>query len=49
MTAGGRGTVALGALLLVIGMFIVTGVDRRIEAFALNHQPDHATEGSTAL
>lgn len=48
MMAGGRGKAVLGALLLVIGVFILTGIDRKIEAFALDHLPDQITEWSTA-
>lgn len=49
MAAGGRGKVVLGGLLLVIGLMILTGVDRRIEALVLDHLPDRVTEWSTAL
>ena len=48
MMAGGRGKAVLGALLLLVGVFILTGFDRRIEAFALDHLPDKVTEWSTA-
>jgi cytochrome c-type biogenesis protein len=48
MKAGGHGKAVLGALLLVIGSFILTGFDREIEAFALDHLPDQITEWSTA-
>lgn len=48
MMAGGRGKVVLGALLLIIGISILTGIDRKIEAFALDHLPDQLTEWSTA-
>ncbi|WP_010220006.1 cytochrome c biogenesis CcdA family protein [Sphingomonas sp. PAMC 26621] len=48
MMAGRRGKAILGALLLVIGVCILTGIDRKIEAFALDHLPDQITEWSTA-
>lgn len=47
MKAGGRGKAVLGALLFIIGIFILTGFDRKIEAFALDHLPDWVTEWST--
>lgn len=47
MKAGGRGKAVLGALLLLIGVFILTGFDRKIEAFALDHLPDQITAWST--
>ena len=49
MAAGGRGKAVLGALLLVVGVFILTGFDRRIEAFALDHLPDSFITWSTAV
>lgn len=49
LKAGGRGKAVLGALLLLIGIFILTGFDRKVEAFALDHLPDQVTEWSTAL
>lgn len=49
MKTGGVGKMVLGALLLAIGVFILTGVDRKIEAYALDHLPDWMTEWSTAL
>ena len=49
MAAGGRGKAVLGILLLMVGIAILTGVDRRIEAFALDHLPDQVTEWSTSL
>ena len=45
--AGGRGKAVLGALLLVIGVFILTGFDRKIETFVLDHLPDQITAWST--
>lgn len=49
MTAGGKGKAVLGVLLIVIGVAILTGLDRRIEAFLLDHLPERVTEWSTAL
>jgi len=49
MTAGDRGKAALGGLLLLIGVMIITGLDRQLEAFALDHLPDRITEWSTAV
>lgn len=49
MAAGGRGKIVLGGLLLIVGIFILTGVDRQLEAFALDHLPDRVTEWSTAF
>lgn len=47
MVAGGRGKAVLGVLLLLVGIFILTGFDRQVEAFALDHLPDWMTEWST--
>lgn len=49
MTAGGWGKAVLGALLLLIGIFILTGFDRQIEAFALDRLPDRVVQWSTAI
>ncbi|MDV5825702.1 cytochrome c biogenesis CcdA family protein [Sphingobium naphthae] len=49
MAAGGHGKIVLGGLLLIVGIFILTGVDRQLEAFALDHLPDRVTEWSTAF
>lgn len=48
MTAGGHGKAVLGALLLVVGLLILTGVDRRIEAYVLDRLPDRIVAWSTA-
>jgi len=39
----------LGVLLLLVGGLILSGADRRIEAFALDHLPDWITRLSTAF
>jgi cytochrome c-type biogenesis protein len=49
MTAGGHGKTVLGALLLIIGVFILTGFDRKIEAFVLDHLPERVVAWSTAI
>lgn len=46
---GGVGKQVLGALLAVIGVCILTGVDRGMEAFALDQLPDWMTTWSTEL
>ena len=45
MKAGCRGKAVLGGLLLVIGIMILTGFDRQLEAFVL----DQITEWSTSI
>lgn len=47
MAAGGRGKALLGVLLLAIGVAILTGFDRRLEAVILDWQPDWLIEWST--
>jgi len=49
MGAGSRGKQLLGVLLLLVGGLILSGADRRIEAFALDHLPDWMTRLSTAF
>ena len=49
MKAGGRGKAVLGGLLLVIGIMILTGFDRQLETFVLDHLPDRITEWSTSI
>ncbi|TCP31404.1 cytochrome c biogenesis CcdA family protein [Sphingomonas sp. BK235] len=49
MLAGGRGKAVLGGLLVILGASILTGLDRRTEAFVLDHLPDRVTEWSTAV
>jgi cytochrome c biogenesis protein CcdA len=49
MNVGARGKMILGGLLLMTGIFILTGVDRRIEAFALDHLPAWMLSWSTAF
>ncbi len=40
MAVGGRGKSMLGGLLLLVGVFILTGVDRIAEAWVVMHSPD---------
>ncbi|MGA0532793.1 cytochrome c biogenesis CcdA family protein [Hansschlegelia sp. KR7-227] len=47
MVAGGRGKALLGALLVMTGAMILTGLDRRLEAAILDLQPDWAIEWSS--
>lgn len=49
MATGGRGKAVLGALLLMVGVFILTSFDRQIETFALDHLPDTVTRWSTVV
>ena len=49
MTAGGRGKIILGGLLVVVGVMILTGLDRQLEAFILDHLPDRLIEWSTMI
>ena len=47
MRLGERGKWALGAALLVIGVAILSGVDKRFEAWLVNHSPAWLTELTT--
>ncbi|MEQ1653312.1 MAG: cytochrome c biogenesis protein CcdA [Hyphomicrobium sp.] len=47
MSAGSAGKVVLGALLLVIGVAILTGIDKNIEAALVAASPDWLTELTT--
>ena len=44
---GQRGRRVLGAALLVVGLAILTGVDKRFEAWAVEHSPDWLTRLTT--
>lgn len=44
---GQRGRWVLGAALLVVGLAILTGVDKRFEAWAVEHSPDWLTRLTT--
>lgn len=44
---GGRGKQVLGLLLLLVGVMILAGWDRQVEAFALDHLPEWMTRWST--
>lgn len=39
LQAGAMGKLALGAVLLAVGLFIASGLDNALEAFALTHRP----------
>ena len=47
MSAGNRGKAILGGLILLIGVMILTGLDRKVEAAVLDILPDRVTEWST--
>lgn len=47
LAAGARGRWVLGALLLVVGLAILSGGDKRIESWAVDHSPDWLTELTT--
>ena len=47
MRLGERGKWALGAALLVIGLAILSGVDKRFEAWVVDHSPAWLTELTT--
>jgi len=47
MAAGGGGKKLLGGILVVIGVMILTGLDRRLEATILDFQPDWVIEWSS--
>lgn len=49
MATGKTGKRVLGVLLLLIGMAILTGADRRVEAAILERLPDSIVEWTTAL
>lgn len=49
IAAGRGGKIALGAVMLVLGAFIVTGIDKRVEAWLLDVAPPWATQIGTAL
>ena len=47
MSAGKTGKLVLGAVMLLIGVAILTGWDKRFEAWAVNASPDWLTELTT--
>jgi cytochrome c-type biogenesis protein len=47
LAAGERGRWVLGAILLVVGLAILTGADKRFETWAVDHSPDWLTELTT--
>ncbi|GLQ97032.1 cytochrome c biogenesis CcdA family protein [Dyella mobilis] len=49
MSAGARGRRVLGALIALVGVFILTGSDRHVEAFIVGILPDWITSLTTSL
>lgn len=49
LTAGSGGKKLLGGLLMLVGLLIITGTDRRIETAFLDHAPTWLTNITTAL
>lgn len=47
LALGQRGRWVLGAALLVVGLAILTGVDKRFEAWVVEHSPDWLTQLTT--
>ena len=47
LALGERGRWGLGAALLVVGLAILTGADKRVETWAVEHSPDWLTELTT--
>jgi cytochrome c biogenesis protein CcdA len=47
MSAGARGKMALGALLVGIGLLVLTGLDKRVETALVEASPDWLTELTT--
>ncbi len=47
LAVGKAGSAALGALLLALGLMIVSGLDKRAEAFLIDHSPAWLTELTT--
>ena len=47
LTLGERGRAALGVALLVVGLAILAGADKRLETWAVEHSPDWLTELTT--
>jgi cytochrome c-type biogenesis protein len=47
LAAGEFGRIALGALLFAVGVLILTGLEKRIEAFAVEHSPAWLIELTT--
>lgn len=49
MSAGSRGKVALGGLLVLVGLMIVTGLDHVIEGALVAASPDWLVDASTSI
>jgi sulfite exporter TauE/SafE len=49
LAAGHAGKRVLGALLLIVGVAILTGADKRFEAWTLDHAPAWLIDLTTAV
>ena len=47
LSAGKRLKLALGAVLVIVGVMIVTGLDKRLETILVEHSPDWLTDLTT--
>jgi hypothetical protein len=47
LAVGRAGKTALGVILLAFGLMIVSGLDKRFEAFLVEHSPGWLTELTT--
>ena len=47
--AGKTGKQVLGALLITVGVLIISGLDKSFEAWVLNHAPDWLIRLTTAV
>jgi cytochrome c-type biogenesis protein len=47
--AGDIGKKVLGGLLLLLGLMILTGLDKQLESVALDHMPDWLVDLSTSI
>ena len=47
IAAGGAGRMALGIVTLLVGLAILSGLDRRAETWAVDHSPDWLTDLTT--
>lgn len=49
LAAGRHGKQVLGAMMLILGVFVLTGADKRVESWLLNAAPDWLTQLGTRL
>jgi hypothetical protein len=47
LAVGRAGKAALGVILLALGLMIISGLDKRLEAFLVEHSPGWLTELTT--